>query len=152
MKKFSPLAFDLLEEGNLKKSLDASLADARARLLAHIARYGTESTGKSKAKVTLEVTIAPTASSAEPDGKSFATYSITSNIKSTLPGRPSVASLAIHQADQVTGEDDLFVRASGSSEGEDPRQMKLATKDGRAIEQDTGKAVDKPAEPNKEAK
>lgn len=53
-----------------------------------------------------------------------------------------MATLTIHSDDQ-DGTPTLFVRSSGSSPDEDPRQMKLATDDGRAIDPETHEAIDK---------
>lgn len=58
-KILKPLTFSLIEEGRLAKSLDESLAEVRTKLLEHVARYGTAATEKSRAKVSLEITISP---------------------------------------------------------------------------------------------
>lgn len=131
-KTFKPLTFDLIEEGRLKESLDEEIARASRALLLHVKKYGEESTAKSKAEVTLKITFAPQSAS---DGA----YSVRGAISSKLPGRPIHETLAIHETEQ-TGEESLFVRSSGS-DNTTPRQMKLATEDGRGIDPRTGEIL-----------
>lgn len=138
-KKFVPIRFGLIEEGRLAASLDEELARAAKALVAHVQKWGPDVTKKSRATVTLKVDFAP--QSAE-DGS----YSITASVASRLPGRPVHATLAIHEAEQ-TGEETLFVRASGS-DGTTPRQMKFATDDGLAVDPKTGEVIDHKKETN----
>lgn len=139
-KTFKPLSFGLIEEGRLAESLDAEIARAARSLLDHVRRYGEEATTKSKAEVSLKITLSPQSAG---DGA----YSVRGQITSKLPGRPIHETLAIHETEQETGEETLFVRASGS-DADTPRQMKLATQDGRAIDPTSGEALP-PREPNR---
>lgn len=131
-KTFKPLAFDLIEEGRLKLALDAEISRASKALLSHIKTYGAEATSKSRAEVSLKIVFSPQSIS---DG----TFSVRGKIDSKLPGRPIQETMAIHEQEQ-TGEETLFVRAAGS-DASTPRQMKLATEDGRAIDQTTGEIL-----------
>lgn len=131
-KKYAALTLDLVEEGRLKASLDEELLKAGRALIAHVAKYGPDATKKSKAEVTLKLSI----SVVSPEDGS---YAISGAISSKTPGRPAHATLAIHEQEQ-TGEDTLFVRAAGSS-ADTPRQMKLATDDGRGVHPVTGEVI-----------
>lgn len=142
MKKFQPLKFVLIEEGRLASSLDDAIARAAKELLDHIKRYGVEATEKSKSEVTLKITLSP-------ENATDGSYRIVGGITSKIPGRPAYATLAIHETEQ-TGEETLFVRSSGS-DSVTPRQFKLATDDGKAIDPNTGEIVD-PKAPKKETK
>lgn len=134
MMNLKPITFRDIEEGKLAEDLDAAVLDVSNALIAHVAQYGVQATKKDKAKLTLEITF-------EHLGNELKTFGMTGKIKRTLPGRPATTTLAIHSEDQL-GEGGLFVRVSGSDDSE-PHQMKLATKDGRAIDQETGEAIDK---------
>ena len=101
-----PCTFALLEEGRLAVGLDEDLSRATHALLAHVAEYGVEATTKSKAKLTLEITIAPMNAA---DG----TFVYTAKVKTQLPGRPAYATTAIMDRDSLDGnKQTLFVRAS----------------------------------------
>lgn len=142
-KILKPLTFHLIEEGRLAKSLDEEITRARRELLEHVNKYGAAQTTKSKAKVVLEIVL-------EPENAEDGSYSVTGTIKTTVPGRPAMSTLALASVDQ-DGEETLFVRASGSS-ADPPRQMKLATDDGRAIDPETQEPLPpkKPAADEKE--
>ena len=128
--RFTPLQFALIEEGRLAAAIDDEVQEAAAKLLAHVKKYGPEATVKAKAEVTLKVTIMF-------DGADESDYSIKGAISSKIPGRPCHVTKAMSGQEQ-TGEEVLFVRASGS-DASSPRQGKLATDDGRAIDLGTGK-------------
>jgi len=136
-KILKPLTFALIEEGRLAEDLDKAITKCRRELLDHVAKYGPPATAKSKAKVSLEITI-------QPENADDGSYAVTGIIKTTVPGRPAVSTLALASVDQ-DGEETLFVRASGSSPDEDPRQMKLSTDDGRVVDPETHEA--RPREP-----
>ena len=131
MKKFEPLRFKLIEEGRLARALDDEINKAAKAILEHAKLWPKDT--KAKSQVVLTVTFSP---ESVDDGS----YAVESTITGKRPARPKHASLAIHDTDQETSEDTLFVRASGS-DAVTPRQLKLATDDGRAIDQDTGKAI-----------
>ncbi len=56
------------------------------------------------------------------------------------PCRPASVSSAIMDSDEE-GDDVLFVQTSGSTSG-NPRQKKLATRDGRRVDAETGEPVE----------
>lgn len=141
--RFKPLSFDLIEEGRLKEALDQELTRTSKALLDHVRKYGVEATEKSKAEVTLKIQFGSKSAS---DGA----YSVRGSITSKLPGRPVHETLAIHETEQ-TGEESLFVRASGSDSAP-PRQLKLATEDGRAIDPRTGEVLPPPTKKTTEGK
>jgi hypothetical protein len=136
VKKYAPISFDLIEEGRLAASLDEEIHRASRELLKHVQKYGPDATKKSKAEVTLKITLSP-------ENAADGSYSIVGAINSKIPGRPAHATLAIHEQEQ-TGEETLFVRASGS-DSTTPRQMKLATDDGKAIDPNTGEVLEPPS-------
>lgn len=122
-----PVRLELLEEGRLVDGLNEDLARATKALIDHVQEYGVEATTKSKAKITLEITLAPVNAA---DG----TFAYSAKVKTSLPGRPAYATTAILDRDALDGnKQTLFVRASGGDDG-DPRQMRLSTDDGRAID------------------
>ena len=129
-KPYAPISFDLIEEGRLASSVNESLQDATKKLLAHVGKYGPAHTAGAKAEVTVKITV-----QFEGEG---ADYTVKGALSTKLPGRPSVVTRAIQEVEQ-TGEETLFVRASGSSD-DSPRQGRLATDDGRGIDPATGKA------------
>ena len=131
-KRLVPVRFNLIEEGRLAESLDKAISDATQKLLWHVKEYGHEVTIKSKASVDLKITV-------QFDGAEIDDFSIKAAIKTTLPGRPIHVTKAIHTEEQ-TGEEFLFIRASGSST-DTPRQGRLATDDGRAVDPVSGEAV-----------
>ena len=131
-KKLVPVRFNLIEEGRLAESLDKAISDATQKLLWHVKEYGHEATVRSKASVDLKITV-------QFDGAEIDDFSIKAAIKTTLPGRPIHVTKAIHTEEQ-TGEEFLFIRASGSST-DTPRQGRLATDDGRAVDLATGEAA-----------
>lgn len=130
-KKYAPLALGLIEEGRLAKSLDDEIARGARHLVQHVREYGRDATKKSKVEVTLKVTISPVG---DENG-----YVVAGAISTKTPGRPLHTTMAVHEQEQ-TGEDVLFVRKTGSS-SDDPRQMRLATDDGRGVHPQTGEIL-----------
>ena len=128
--KMVPLKFDLIEEGRFKDSVDTALAKAMSELLQHVRKHGPETTVKSKAELNIKITLCF-------DGAEETDYSVKAAVSMKIPGPPVHVTKAIHEVEQ-TGEETLFVRASGSSD-DSPRQMRLATDDGRGIDPKTGK-------------
>lgn len=131
-KKFVPLSFALVDEGELARDVDEALADTSRELFAHRRRYGVEATAKAKAEVTIKVTIQA--------GVEDADYSIKGSISKKVPGRPARTSIALQDRDDQHQET-LFVRATGSDESS-PRQGKLVTDRGEVIDQVTGEVRD----------
>lgn len=112
-KNLIPIAFTLIDEGQLAEDLDAELHDAISHLLKHRAKYGEESTEKTKAEITLKLTI--TAGTKE-------AYTIKGALSRKVPGRPTRGTFAIGGYDE--GKPTLFVPPSGS-DADDPRQGRL---------------------------
>lgn len=129
-----------IEEGELERSFNERLEAETQYLIGHTRKYGIEHTSKHKCVITLTVTIEPGDGRRKGQGgrEEADDYLVSGKVKASRPGRPMRITRMIHEQEQ-TGEDALFVRASGSDEG-DPRQLKLATNDGRAIDQSTGEA------------
>lgn len=129
--KMVPLSFDLIEEGRFKQSVNDALAKTMRELLAHVQKYGAEVTAKSKGELNIKIVL-------QFDGAEETDYSVKASISTKIPGPPVHTTKAIHEIEQ-TGEDMLFVRASGSS-SETPRQRRLCTEDGRPIDPTKGEA------------
>jgi hypothetical protein len=131
--QFVPLELGLINEGVFVQDINEELKDLQTKLAIFHRQYG-EAAEKATAKLTVEIALR--VESAESDGA----FSIKTGIKSSLPKRPATVSIAIGGV----GEDHklaLFVRSSGSDE-QHPRQLKLATQDGRIIDQETGRVLD----------
>lgn len=129
-KKFDPVSISLIEEGRFMENMNADLREVIKRLIGHVREHGYEQTKGAKAELTATISI-------KFDGMDETDYSIKTATKMKLPGRPAHATKAVCVYDE--GKHDLFARASGTTD-EDPRQGRLATQDGRAIDQETGKA------------
>ncbi len=118
-----------IDEGKFVADIDEEIDETAKAHIAHIARFGSQITGKTTSCVTVKLTI-------EFDGNSDGIYTLKGEVSRKLPARPSSVTRAFEEREQ-DGTAALFVRASGSDDG-NPRQMKLATKDGRGIDIDTG--------------
>lgn len=129
-----------IEEGELERSLNEKIESEAQYLIGHTRRYGISATAKHKCVIQLSITIEPGDGRRGGKGgvEEAEDYLVSGKITTKRPGRPTRMTRVIHEQEQ-TGEDVLFVRASGSDEG-DPRQMKLATRDGRAVDPETGEA------------
>lgn len=126
MKQFEPLTLDLIDEGTFVVQGNADLLRLQKDLLEYVEAWGEQAKG-AKATLVLKVTL-------RCDNPEHEVYSIKTDSELKLPRRPSTVSNAI--ADMT--EDNkpaLFVRRSGSDAG-DPRQKKLATHDGRVVNED----------------
>ncbi len=140
MKKFAPLALGLIEEGVFLANVDTDLQDLSKEMIRYIERHGCEKSEGIKAELTIKVSL-------KADDPSSGDFSIKTSISKKMPGRPSGTSRAIQDRED-DGKPTLFVRTSGSDDV-NPRQMKLATNDGRGIDLETGKAIEpKPAAPH----
>jgi hypothetical protein len=134
--QFVPLELSLINEGVFVEDINDELKDLQTKLALFHRTYG-EAAEKATAKLTVEIMLR--VENAEAEGA----FSIKTGIKSVLPKRPATVSIAIGGVN-----DDhklaLFVRSSGSDETH-PKQLKLATQDGRIIDQETGRVLDDPA-------
>lgn len=133
-KTFKPITINLIEEGRLVASLDEELARVTRALIGHVKKYGKDAAKKARAELALKIVVR------FEGGEDASDYSVSAAISGKLPGRPVHATLALHEQEQ-TGEDTLFVRASGSST-DSPRQMRIATDDGRAVDPVTGEIME----------
>ena len=125
---FVPLTPELIDEGEFLEDFADELTEAQ-RTLANFRKTHGDKSLKAKVKLTIDVELA--IQSVEDDA-----YTIKTAIKVTNPKRPASVSLAIGgQTDD--NKMALFVRASGS-DVDNPRQGKLATRDGRTIDSQTG--------------
>ncbi len=130
--QFVPLTGQLVDEGMFLQDLNLELADLQDAIVKFVEQHGDRA---EKAVATLEIKIALKVENT--DDKAF---SVKTAMKSTMPRRPASVSMAMGGAND-DGKLALFVRSSGSDEVH-PRQLKLSTKDGRVIDQATGKVLD----------
>lgn len=130
--QFVPLTVDLIDEGEFQDDFNAELKSLQIALAKFRRQWGEKSKG---AKAVLAVKITLSVESHD-DGA----YAIKTSIESKIPKRPDTVSLAIEGQDQNDSLA-LFVRTSGSDR-DDPRQSKLATRDGRTIDPVTGEVID----------
>jgi hypothetical protein len=133
MSTFERVTAALIDEGRFLSDLDADLTKAVRALMSHVREHGVEATKGAKAEVKASIAI-------RFDGMDESDYSLKTSLKVSVPGRPPHATKAV--AEYQKGEEGLFVRASGSTEGEDARQLRLATKDGRGIDPTTGEILE----------
>jgi hypothetical protein len=126
-----PLQLALVDEGRFLSEANTELMALQRRLMAYVAEHGDAADG-AKAKLTLEVTLC-----VENPSQGF--FSIKAVAKSTVPARPASVSMAVANA-RLGDEPALYVRPSGSDE-QTPRQTKLCTADGRAIDPATGEVM-----------
>lgn len=129
---FVPLRAELIDEGEFLGNLDAELLQLQHQL-ALFRRQFCEKAKGSVAKLQIEVQLK--IEDVDDEG-----YSIKTVMKTTLPKRPASVSLAMGgQTDD--GKMALFVRKAGSDRNY-PTQLKLATRDGRIIDRETGEVLD----------
>lgn len=139
--KLVPLTLEGVEEGRFLVHANEDLEKLMKHLADHVKKHGKDVSIGAKAELTMKVTI-------KFEGRDLADYSVKSATSLKLPGRPAEVTIAIGERDQ-TGEQTLFVRPSGSDH-EPPVQKKLATDDGRPIDQKSGKAKEKEKDKEKE--
>lgn len=125
-----PLQISKIDEGRFLKLLDGDLEKAVSELMEFVRLYPEHAEG-AKAAVTAKVSLACESSEA---------YSVKTQVKIDVPGRPANVTMAIHEITQ-SGEEFLTVKPSGSDHN-DPRQGKLCTDDGRGIDPETGQVLD----------
>lgn len=135
---FRPVTLEMVEEGRLLHDLEEQFRDLQAQLVGYVRQHGEISKG-AKAKLALAVTLRVDHVPGD-QCQDDATYSITSDIRATLPVRPKRASIAMSAEDDY-GQQRLFCRASGTTGGEHPRQRRLTTEDGDAVDPETGEVI-----------
>lgn len=130
--KFVPLTADLIDEGQFLSDLDQELAEVQQAISVFRKTYG-EKAKDAKAKLTIEIEV-----KVENVDENF--YSVKTTMKATPPKRPASVSIAMG-GDDDNGKPSLFVRQSGSDD-EHPKQLKLATRNGRVVDHETGIPLD----------
>lgn len=130
--QFVPLNAGLIDEGQFLQDLNLELKELQESICKFRRQYGEKAKG-AKAKLTVEIGI-------EIEDVDDDAYSVKTTMKATHPKRPASLSIAMGGSDD-DGKMALFVRRSGSDD-EHPRQMKLATRDGRIVDPETGRILD----------
>ena len=130
--KFVPLTLEGIDEGELLGDLDQEFAQLQARFIAFCRQYR-DRADKATAELGIKITL-------KLEDFESNICSVKAAVTVKPPCRPASVSSAIMDSDEE-GDDVLFVQRSGSSTG-NPRQQKLATRDGRRVAQETGEAVD----------
>lgn len=141
-KVFKAMALNDIDEGRFVADINEEIDETAKAHIAHIARFGSQITGKTKSIVTVKLAI-------EFDGNADGIYTLKGEVSRKLPARPSSVTRAFHEQEQ-DGTDALFVRTSGG-DASHPRQLKLATNDGRGVDMNTGE-VKEPAPPTNGAR
>lgn len=137
IKNFQPLTLGRVEEGELVREFNRAFRLQQEKLIEHVDRYGEKAKGAS-AEITLKVTV----KCRDPEAGLFTAKTSMSKKDPQRPARTTTAFARVSDDEQAG----LFVRASGSTEG-DPTQLVLSTQDGRAIDAETGEAVERTQEP-----
>lgn len=127
----SPLTLDLIEEGRFMEHANEDLSKLMHALTEHVKKYGRDLSIGTKAQLNIKVVL-------KFEGRDVSDFSVLTTTELKLPGRPAEVTVAVAATEQ-TGEETLFVRNSGSAH-DNPKQARLATDDGRAIDPKTGKA------------
>jgi hypothetical protein len=130
--KFVPLTLQGLDEGEFLDDADAEFAALQKRLVAFVRQYG-DKADKAVAELNIKLTI----KCEDPQNN---LCSVKSAFALKIPCRPASVSAAIMDSDPE-GDEGLFVQRSGSSAG-NPRQQKLATRDGRCVDMETGEPIE----------
>ena len=130
--KFVKLTLEGIDEGELLNDLDAEFSQLQSRFIAFCRQYR-EKADKATAELGIKLTL-----KCEDFENNLCSVKAAFTVKP--PCRPATASSAIMDSDE-DGDDVLFVQSSGSSRG-NPRQRKLATQDGRTIDQETGEPIE----------
>lgn len=131
--KMVPMTSDLIDEGEMLEALNEEMIRAQRSIEAYRKRWG-EDALKAGIQVELKIKFVCLDTS---EGM----YRTEWSLDTKRPKRPKSTSTAIASEDEA-GNPALFVRSSGSADDDDPRQLKLATKDGRVVDPVTGKADD----------
>ena len=128
-KNFKPLTFGMIEEGKLSVDLDEQLEKLSGSMGRYLEENG-EDAQKASATLTLKIKI-------RCEDAKEGVFSVAGAIGIALPARPSRTTMAIKDLDE-DGDACLFARASGTTEDENPRQLRITTKNGEAIDPETG--------------
>ena len=131
--KMQPMTSELVDEGEMLEALNEDMIRAQRAIEAYRKKWGSEA---QKAAIEVQLKVRFICLDAD-DGM----YRVEWSLDTKRPKRPKQTSAAIAAEDE-SGNPALFVRSSGSDGDEDPRQLKLATRDGRVVDPVTGKAAD----------
>lgn len=128
--KYVPIEFELIAEGEALSDLNREIRTAVSALHNHQQRCARVEGGRSplgaKAVVTMKITFQQLTEAAD----------IKFEVSSKLPPRPAHVTTAAEGVDD-DGKHTLMVPRSGTT-ADDPRQGRLATHDGRAVDLETG--------------
>jgi len=130
--KFVPLTLEGIDEGELLTDLDTEFTQLQSRFIAFCRQYR-EKSEKATAELCIKLTL-----KCEDFENNLCSVKAAFTVKP--PCRPASVSSAIMDSDDE-GDDTLFVQTSGSSFG-NPRQRKLATRDGRRVDAETGEPIE----------
>jgi hypothetical protein len=130
VRKMVPLQLELIEQGRFLAALNEQILQIQRELVQYVEQFGPAVCQGVKGSLICKIEMKFT-------GREESDWSIKGDIKKQVPVRPPSVSVAISDHEQ-DGEPALFVQASGSSESS-PLQGNLCTKDGRMIDQKTGK-------------
>lgn len=128
LKGFEPLTLAMISEGTFLGQVDDDLRELQRALVLYVTEHDARAAG-AKAELTLKVTFAWDAKTDH--------FGVKATAKKTMPSRPAAVSSVFPMEDE-DGTPALFARSSGSDAHPEPRQRKLATDDGRAIDPATG--------------
>lgn len=127
--KMQPMTSELIDEGEMLEALNEEMICAQRSIEAYRKKWGENAL---KAGIQVELKIKFVCLDAE-NGM----YRTEWLLDTKRPKRPKSTSTAIAAEDDA-GNPALFVRSSGSDGDDDPRQLKLATRDGRVVNPETG--------------
>lgn len=137
---FKELTIERLNDCRFVGEVNGKLQEAVESLHAYREKYGPFAQ-KAKATVKIEIEIECVPCDVEPGQKPAAAWGITTKpIEVKKPKDHPKATVAI-EADGEDGKPKLFVQASGSFDG-DPRQLRMTTEDGRAVDPLTGEIME----------
>jgi hypothetical protein len=133
---FVELSIDLLNESTYVGEINAKLQEAVQAVLDYRAKYGDFArTAKATVKMQIDIVCAPR--DAEPGQRREASWMVTTKpIEVAKPKEHAKSSVPVC-AEGEDGKLKLFVQRSGSRR-ESPRQGRLTTDDGRAVDPKTG--------------
>lgn len=131
-RKQVPIELELIDEGRFIDAINEAIQRIAAQMKTFVDVHG-DKAAKAKAVVTATVEIF----CLNPSDYSFGCLA---RVTDKLPSAPPAVSMLLGGTTQ-TDEPTLFCNASGSS-STDPRQQKIFTDDGRAINTETGEVMD----------
>lgn len=131
--QFVPLTGQLIDEGDFLKRLDKELADLSDTIVRFCHEHGAAAL-KCKGELNIKLAL-------KIENPEDLAVSLKISMKPVPPQPPATVSMVMGGVHDDGKKMALFVRASGSDRSH-PKQLKLATHDGRIIDQDTGEVLD----------